>query len=148
MSQENVESLRAFLDEWGREPWTLEAWEGDPIDFSLLDPEVVYEDTTLPDHIGEAYRGHVGVRRAARRWIEPFEWLLVELERIEDAGDRLVSIHGTRGKMRHTGIEFDGPVAYIWTFQSGKVVHFRSYRDPAEALEAVGLSEQDPHADS
>ena len=72
MSRENVERLHAFLEPWGREPWTPEAWErGEVIDMSLLDPNVVYEDENLPDHIGEAYRGHEGIRRAARRWVEP-----------------------------------------------------------------------------
>ena len=94
MSQENVESLRAFLEGWAREPWTPEGWQrGEVIDMSLLDPHVIYEDENLPDHVGEAYRGHEGIVRAARRWIEPFEWLLIELERIVDADDCLVSIH-------------------------------------------------------
>ena len=142
MSQENVENLRAFLEEWGREPWTLEAWQrGGVIDMSYLDPDVVYEDTTLPDHIGEAYRGHEGVVRAAKRWVEPSEWLLVELERIVGSGDRLVSIHRVRSKARYTGIEFDHAVAYLWTFRDGKVIHFRSHLDPEQALEAAGLSE-------
>src|SRR4029453_12388104 len=101
MSQENVESLRAFLEPWGREPWTLEAGErGGVIDMSLLDPEVVYEDENLPDHIGEAYRGHEGIIRAAKRWVEPNEWLLVELEQIVGHGDPLVAIHRARSKAR------------------------------------------------
>jgi ketosteroid isomerase-like protein len=142
MSQENVESLRAFLEPWGRERWTLEAWErGGVIDMSLLDPEVVYEDENLPDHIGEAYRGHEGIIRAAKRWVEPNEWLLVELEQIVGHGDHLVSIHRTRSKARHSGIEFDAPLAYGWTFRDGKIVHFQSIREPHDALEAAGLSE-------
>jgi ketosteroid isomerase-like protein len=142
MSQENVENLRAFLETWSREAWTLEAWQrGEVMDMSFLDPEVTYEDSNLPDHVGEAYRGHEGIVRAAERWIEPFEWLLIELEQIVDAGDRLVSIHRARSKARYTGIEFDTPLAYLWTFQDGKVVHFRSFREPGEALEAAGLRE-------
>jgi ketosteroid isomerase-like protein len=142
MSQENVESLRAFLEPWGREPWTLGAWErGGVIDMSLLDPEVVYEDENLPDHIGEAYRGHEGIIRAAKRWVEPNEWLLVELEQIVGHGDRLVSIHRARSKARHSGIEFDAPLAYAWTFRDGKIIHFQSFREPHDALEAAGLSE-------
>ena len=39
---------------------------------------------------------------------EPFEWLLVALEQIIDAGDRLVSIHRFLAKARHTGIELEG----------------------------------------
>jgi hypothetical protein len=34
---------------------------------SRIDPEVVYEDRNLPDHIGETYHGHEGVTRAAER---------------------------------------------------------------------------------
>src|SRR3954452_3471261 len=123
MPQENVESLRAFLQSWGREAWTLEAWEGGGvIDMSFLDPEVVYVDANLPDHVGEAYRGHEGVARATARWFEPFETLTIELEEIVVAGDFLVSIHRIHAKARHTGIEFDGPVAYLWTFRDGKVI--------------------------
>jgi ketosteroid isomerase-like protein len=142
MSQENVESLRAFLEGWAREPWTPEGWQrGGVIDMSLLDPHVIYEDENLPDHVGEAYRGHEGIVRAARRWIEPFEWLLIELERIVDADDCLVSIHRTRSKARRSGIEFEAPLAYVWAFRGGKIVHFQSFREPEEALEAAGVSE-------
>ena len=119
----------------------LEAWRRGEGDMSLLDPEVAYEDTTLPDHVGETYRGHAGVARATERWLESYEQLTMELEQIVGAGDRLVSIHRVHGRARHTGIEAEGPVAYLWTFRDGKVIHFRSYRDPAEALAAAGLRE-------
>ncbi len=142
MSQENVERLRAFLEPWGRERWTPEAWErGEVIDMSLLDAEVVYEDENLPDHAGEAYRGHEGIRRAARRWVEPNEWLWVELKQIIGEGDRLVSIHRVRNKGSYSGIAFDAPLAYAWTFRDGKIIHFQSFREPQDALEAAGLSE-------
>jgi hypothetical protein len=69
MSQENVENLQAFLEPWSREAWTLEVWQrGEVIDMSFLDPDVIYEDTVLPDHVGEAHRGHEGVVRAGERW--------------------------------------------------------------------------------
>jgi ketosteroid isomerase-like protein len=142
MSQENVENLRAFLETWGGEPWTPEAWQrGATLDMSLFDPHVVYEDENLPDHVGEAYTGHEGVLRAARRWVEPFEWLLVELDRIVDADDCLVSIHRTRAKARQSGIELEGPLAYVWAFRGGKVIHFQSFREPDDALEAAGVAE-------
>jgi ketosteroid isomerase-like protein len=108
---------------------------------SLLDPEVAYEDTTLPDHVGETYRGHEGVARATARWAEPYETFSMKLERIVGAGDQLVSIHRGRGRARYTGIEAEGPVAYLWTFRGGKIIRFESFRDPDEALKAAGLSE-------
>ena len=141
MSRENVENLRTLLETWGREPWTPEAWRGEsPFDMSLLDSHVIYEDANLPDHIGEAYSGHEGIIRAARRWIEPFGvGLLIELEQIVEADDCLVSIHRAQSKARHTGMEFDTPLAYVWAFRGGKVIHFQSYREPDEALKAAGL---------
>ena len=129
MSQENVESLQTYF-----ETWSWEAWLRGEFDTSLLARDVTYEDTTLPDHVGETYRGPQGVIRATERWLEAFEWLQIELERVLSAGERLVSIHRVRAKARHTGIELDGLVAYVWTFRDGKVIHFRSFRNPEEAL--------------
>ena len=34
------------------------------------------------------------------------------------------------------------------TFRDGKILRYREFYDEAAALEAVGLSEQDAHADS
>jgi ketosteroid isomerase-like protein len=141
MSEENIENLRAFLEAAsGPITTALAAWKGGEA-LSLLDPDVTYEDANLPDHAGETYRGHEGVIRATERWAEPYEELTAQLDQIVGTGDRLVSIHRVRAKARHTGIEFEGSLAYVWIFQSGKVTHFRSFVDPQEALEAAGLEE-------
>jgi hypothetical protein len=142
MSRENVEHLRAFLGAWSREPWTPEAWQrGGVIDMSLLDPHVIYEDENLPDHVGEAYTGHEGIVRAAQRWVEPFEWLLIELEDIVEADDCLVSTHRTLAKFRHSGIEVGEQLAYVWSFRGGKVIHFQSFRKPQDAFQVAGVRE-------
>ena len=102
---------------------------------------MAYEDTILPDHAGETYQGYEGVARATERWLEPFEALTVELDRIVGTGDRLVSIHRVQMKARHTGIDIQAPLAYVWSFRDGQVIHLKSFSDPGEALEAAGLSE-------
>jgi ketosteroid isomerase-like protein len=132
VSQENVKNLRAFWETWNT---------AEPPDMSLLDPDVTYEDTILPDHVGETYRGPEGVARAVARWFEPFEEITISLERIVGEGDCLVSIHRVRGKARHTGIEFESPLAYVYSLRDGRVIHFKSYWDSQEALEAAGLEE-------
>src|SRR5690242_433930 len=117
MSQENVENLRAFLETWDVRA-TLEAWRRGEADvLSLFDPEVTYEDTILPDHVGETYRGHEGIVRATERWIEPFEGITIDLEQIVGEGDRLVSVQRGRGRAKYTGIEVEMPYAYFWTFR-------------------------------
>ena len=106
---------------------------------ALIDPDTVFEDAVLPDNAGEEYRGIDGVRRASARWMEDYEWLLVELDRIIDADERVVSIQQAKMKMRHTAIEFETPLAYVWTFQGGKLVHYQGYVDVGAALKAAGL---------
>jgi len=108
-------------------------------DLSLFDPEAVFEDDVLPDNAGETFHGHEGIARAVQRWSEPYESLTVELEQIVGTGDRLVSIHRIRARARYTGMDLDAPLAYVWTFQEGKVIHFRSFANPKQALNAAGL---------
>jgi len=108
---------------------------------SLFDPDVAYEDMNLPDHVGEIYHGHEGVIRAAERWTEPFEWMVVELEEIIDARDHLVSFHRWRAKAQHSGIEINEPLVYRWIFRDGKVIHFRSL-GPEEADLVAALRQQ------
>jgi ketosteroid isomerase-like protein len=130
MSRENVADVRAFWETWN----TSEA-----PDLSLLDPDVTYEDTILPDHVGETYHGHEGVARAVARWFEPFAEITISLERIVGEDDCLVSIHRVRTTARHTGIRFESPLAYVYTLREGKVIHFKSFWDPQQALDAAGL---------
>jgi ketosteroid isomerase-like protein len=134
-----------MLEQWSDRPWTPEDRPGGwVIDMSPLDPEVAYEDTVLPDHASEVYRGHEGVTRAVQRWIEGFEWIVVELEQVVEVNGRFVSIHRARTKARHSGLEFESTIAYLWTFRAGKVIHFRSYLDPAQASAAAEHSEATP----
>jgi ketosteroid isomerase-like protein len=142
MSPDNVENLRALLKTNFQDirAFVAELKRGDA-DLSLFDPDVVYEDANLPDHIGESYHGHEGLGRAAERWAETSETLTLELERIVGSGDRLVSTHTAHSKAAYSGIEFDGPLAYAWTFRDGKITHFQSFRTEEEALEAAGLAE-------
>src|SRR5256885_9469561 len=141
MSHKNADNLRALVETWdGKDLRAFgKAWGSGDVDLSLLDPDVIYEDTILPDHVGETYHGHEGVARAMERWTEPYEQLTTELERIVGDGDTLVSIHRVRSTAGHTGIAFDFPIAYLWAFRDGKVVLLRSYWNTEEALAAAGL---------
>ena len=131
MSQENVDRLRASWDAWNRGEF----------DTSMLDPDVVFEETMLPDDAGETYRGHKGVLRAWARWAEAWDEFTTELEQILDAGEHLVSIHTVHLQGKHSGVPMALRYAYLYTLRDGKVIHLRSYANPAEALEGAGLRE-------
>ena len=146
MSDANVENLRAMLAMYSTQTIQalLEAWrrgEVDPALLALFDPEVTYEDYDLPDHAGEVYSGLQGVLEATETWSEPYEEITNELQRIVGSGDCLVAIHRFRARARHTGIEFDQPSAYVYTFRDGKIIRIQGYWDPQEALAVAGLVE-------
>ncbi len=119
----------------------LEAWRRGEANLALLDPEVTYEDYDLPDHAGEVYSGHEGVLEAMESWSAPYEQMTNELQRIVGSGDYLVAIHRFRARARYTGIEFDQPSAYVYTFRDGKIIRIQGFWDPEEALSAAGLVE-------
>ena len=140
MSADNVESLRAVLRTWG-EGGHMENVASGEVDMSLYAPDFTFESPVLPDQAGEIFHGRDGWVRAAKGWIEAYEWLQLELQQIIDAGDRLVSVHQVKAKARHTGIELDTEVAYVWTFQDGKIIHCLAFPNRKHALKAVGLAQ-------
>jgi len=116
MSEENVEKLRAWL-----KTWDLDALASGELDFSFVDPDLAYEDEILIDHAGEVYRGYEGLTHAAQVWLAPFETYSIELEQVFSAGECIVSVHRFQATARHTGIEFDVPLAWLFTFRDGKI---------------------------
>jgi hypothetical protein len=85
------------------------------------------------------------VARVVRR----LETLQFEYELVDAGGNRVVMLLDLRMRGRSTGIEVAlGKHAWVNTFRDGLVVHSKLYMSQSEALEAVGLSEQDAHADS
>jgi ketosteroid isomerase-like protein len=53
-----------------------------------------------------------------------------------------------RGRGKASGVFTKWRHGAVWTIRDGKMISLISYPDPTDALEAVGLSEQDAHADS
>jgi ketosteroid isomerase-like protein len=134
MSQANVEALKKLWQE-------LMAGDFAAVDLWLVAADVVYEDDLLPDHSGESYHGHEGLRRAWTQFLEPWESFENELEWTRDAGNEVVSSHRVRARGKGSGIAGELRYAYVFRFREGKIVHVKSYGDPSEALEAAGLSD-------
>ena len=139
MSQENVEILRAAFDEWN-------AGDMDALR-DLFDPDVIWRQPEgWPEPGPEVGREAVMHQLAQQReiWnadaVEPVSGFL-------DAGGRIVVVRfiwrGT-GRGPEAGMELTG----VWTVRKGRIFYVEFFWDHAEALEAVGLSEQDAHADS
>ncbi len=144
MSQENVELWRASIEDFlagtsesDRERTLTKMAE-------LWDPEIEWDvsEAAAPD-IGGVYRGIEAVRQFWREWLAAWETVEFEYELV-DAGDRVVALLEQRMRGRSTGIEVPfGKYAQVATFRDGLMVHWKLYGSQSEALEAVGLSEQD-----
>ena len=71
-----------------------------------------------------------------------------EILEVRDLGERLVVVFVIRSDAKGSGVAGEETLAQVVTVREGKIVQVRDYLSPEEALEAVGLSEQDAQADS
>src|SRR5262245_37742953 len=135
MSEENVEAFKRGFAAFNRRD--LEA------NLDELDPEVV-QHLSLFTMLGgglTVYRGHDGVRELYRDLGEGFAEFRVEITEIRDVGERIVAIGQLRGRGRASGAEVQSPIGYVVELRNGKAIRIDDFFDPAEALEAAGLSE-------
>jgi ketosteroid isomerase-like protein len=139
MSLENVETVQA----------AFEAWNTGDMDAlrDLCDPDLIvrgFEDSLEGQ---ELTVGREPVMRGFGRMRETWDADAAEaITDFIDAGDRVVVRFIWRGTGH--GPAFGLEVTAVYTLRKGKVFLVEYFRDHAEALEAVGLSEQDAHTDS
>jgi ketosteroid isomerase-like protein len=133
MSQENVELLRAGF----------EAWNAGDMDGlrELYDPDVIGRPAEGWPEPGP----FVGREAVMRQWEQLRDtWDADTVEPIGDfidAADRVVVRYIWRGAGHgpEANMEFTG----VFTVRKGKIVYQEFFWDHAEALETLGLSEQD-----
>jgi uncharacterized protein len=138
MSQENVEIVRRSLEHVDR--------TGEPL-WEVLDPgiEWIIDPTGL---LAGTYRGHEGVKQFLERLRESFYEQHVEIDDLIDVGDSVVVLCRVRSRGRSSGMTVEQPVGWVYQVRKGRIVSGRVYFRQVEALEALGLSEQDAHAES
>jgi len=143
MSQENVEACRQNIEAWERDD--LDSW------LATMDPIVEWHAAVerLVEGTENFYRGHEGMRRLWHFWRTESEDFEIEAQELRDAGDdRVVLLGRIRWRGLASGIATESPIGMVITVRGGKIIRSMDYLTHQEALEAVGLSEQDAHADS
>jgi ketosteroid isomerase-like protein len=138
MSQENVEIVRRAYEAANR---------GDP-DGAFRDWHSDVELTTPAGINADVYRGRAECQAFLRDLRGAFEGFAVQPEEFIESGDQVVVIVKSRLRPKGSTAELQLRNAAVWTVRDGKVVSVNLFRNAEEALEAVGLSEQDAHADS
>ena len=132
MSQERVEIVRAVYERWS---------EGDfHSSLDLLDTHVVLVlGPEFPD--AGMHSGIEAVTAYTRGLLEPWTQLRMEAEEIVGAGDSVLVSVRQFGVGTASGVPAVLHYFTIWTFRGHKIIHLESFRDRAEALEAVGLTD-------
>jgi ketosteroid isomerase-like protein len=137
MSQENVEIVKAWYDAFNREDWDANFKDlapGFELDFSRA--------------IGP-WRGVFGpdqARQVAREIRETWESARLEPHEFIEAGDLVVVPWAMHGRGRD-GIELVARFTFVFTIRNGAIERVTMYESRQDALEALGLSEQDAHAE-
>jgi ketosteroid isomerase-like protein len=140
MSQENLEIVRAAFEAVS---------DGDAgVFFQMASPDIrVYPRPEEPDAADE-YRGLEGLMDYLVNWYGQWDDYDVEPLNLIDAGEQILVITRERGRVRSTGMDLVEDFHHSFVIRDGKAVEWRMYDSRAEALDAVGLSEQDVHSDT
>ena len=137
MSQENVEIMRTGLAAWNT---------GDEERLrDVYDPNAIHKSIEGWPEPGP-FVGREAIMEWFRRLRETWDTDAMEPVSFTDAGDSVVVRLVWRGVIQ--GAEPNMELTGIYTLRKGRVVFAELFWDHTEALEAVGLSEQDAHADS
>ena len=131
MSQENVEAIRRAFDAVDRGDLDAVAAE--------LAPEFEYVATGDVVGIEGAYHGVQGFRQFLEWFWAEFDEPNVEIRRLIDAGDEVLTWVTFRGQGTQSGVATSLDLWHVWTLRDGRAVRGRAFRSREEALDAAGL---------
>ena len=97
MSQENVELVRALVEDWNSGARSFDR------NAKYFDPAVELE-SPLSSVAGQPYRGHEGMDRWVRDIDEQFAVWRMEVGQIRDVGDWVLAIGSVSGRGRGSGV--------------------------------------------
>src|SRR4051794_15423187 len=141
MSQENVEIVKE----------TNAALNGGDIDDALTHfaPDAEVRDLANGPDQPTLVRGTDQIREIWALWIEAFDELHADVEKFLEAGPSVICASHWIGRGKTSGMSIDGRQFDVYELHDGKIIRaILGCKSKGEALEAVGLSEQDAHADS
>jgi ketosteroid isomerase-like protein len=141
MSQETLDLARRAYEAFNRRDF-------DAV-LATVDPGVEFSPRFLEMEGDAYYRGHDGIGEWWRTVLAVFPDFSVEvLEMCADLGDSGVVALCVRGHGLDSGVPFEERMWAAAKLRDGKLTYYRNCGSEAEALETLGLWEQDAHADS
>jgi ketosteroid isomerase-like protein len=131
MSEENVD--------WVRNAHEHFATTGEPF-LEQVDQSIEVFDHDIPD-AENPYRGLEGLSKWLADFAESWDHFEMEVERVLDAGDRVVSLFRIRAVGAGSGVAVERGDGMVWTFRGGTLIRIDYFNAQKLALEAAGLQE-------
>ena len=108
---------------------------------ALADPEVEWHSFFAQLGEGGVYRGHEGTRKYMRDLEEAWEIVRADTDDAIAAGDVAVFVGRIHYRGKGSGIETETAAGWMLKFRHEKLIRFRAFRNPEEALERIGQSD-------
>jgi ketosteroid isomerase-like protein len=106
----------------------------------LTDPEIEWQSFFALAERGE-YHGHDALRRYVSDLSEAFEWIRPVAEDFLEVGNLVIGVGNISYRGKGSGVETESPSGWLFKFRDGKLLRFRAFRDPEQALDVVGRAE-------
>jgi ketosteroid isomerase-like protein len=131
--REDVELVRSAFEAWN---------SGDIDEFAELAAEDIawLEVSGRPEGGSSERLGRDRLRRSLESLFDAWESYHLEVERIEEVGDRVVAVVREVARGRSSGLEVDGRWGYLVSVEDGLIVRIEAYRDAGQALRVAGLA--------
>ena len=131
MSEENVEIVQGMY----------EACRSGDANAALayFDPGVVIDASHRVD--GRVGHGRDELVAILGEWMSTWDDWREEVEDLLDAGDQVLVISTQRGRGKGSGVAWQNRFGMLYEINGDKISRWTIYDDPAEALEAAGLSD-------
>jgi ketosteroid isomerase-like protein len=128
----NIELVKSAFDAWNR---------GEIAGFTEHMAENVawLEVSGRPEGPTTERLGRDRLHKGLESLFDAWESYRVDVERMDEVGDRVVVVVREIGRGRASGVEVDGRWGYLITVHDGVIVRVEAYRDAGRALEIAGL---------
>jgi ketosteroid isomerase-like protein len=85
----------------------------------------------------QIYEGAEATRAFLTTWTDAWDDWELQLESLQEAGDRVLAIMQQRGRAKTSGMSVDMRFAQLWTIRDGKQARMAMYSDVDEAIRAL-----------
>src|SRR3954453_11661812 len=133
MSQENVDLAGQVLDALARRDLAYL--------IELADPEDQWHSFFAALDEGGVYRGHDGLRQYISDLNDAWEIVRGDVDDALGVDDVALLVGRIHYRGKASGVETESPAGWMFKFRNGKVLHFRAFREPAQAIETLGRTE-------